>query len=86
MTFACFANALQTTKVSNSVSIDKAHVKALLGLARSDRERELIRYSVFKASGLSATSARKKFGFESMYARSHRVARAIAVFTKQLML
>ena len=57
--FACFANALQDTTASRSLTIDKGHVKALLGLARSDRERELIRYSVFKSSGLSATAARK---------------------------
>ena len=36
--FACFVNALQTTKASESLTIDKAHVKALLGLACSDRE------------------------------------------------
>ena len=75
--FACFANALQTTRQSRSLTIDKAHVKALLGLARSDRERELIRYSVFKSSGLSATAARKTFGFESMHVRSSRVESAI---------
>ena len=43
MKFACFANALQTTKASQSLPIDKAHVKTLLGLACSDREREIIR-------------------------------------------
>lgn len=76
MKFACFADALQGTRTS-SPTIDKTHVKALLGLAQSDRERELIRYSVFQSSGLSATATRKKFGFESMHVRFRRVTAVI---------
>ena len=53
--------------------MDKNKIKALLGLATSDRERELIRYSVFNASGLTQTSARKQFGFEGMDARAENV-------------
>ena len=52
-------------------------MKALLGLAQSDRERELIRYSVFKASGVSSTTARKSFGFEQMNHRAKCVESAL---------
>ena len=58
-------------------TIDKTHIKALLGLAQSGRERELNRYSVFQSFGVSATAARKTFGFESIYVRSRRVAAVI---------
>lgn len=65
--------AIQSTKsVSNSKT-----TPSILTLAQSDRERELIHYSVYKASGLSATSARKTFGFERMTERSHQVEQAI---------
>ena len=67
--FACFAEAL-VHRVRLQPTIDKTEVKAILKLAQSDRERELIRYSVFKASGLSTTAARKTFGFEKMRERS----------------
>ena len=62
--FACFAEALLCSEHSSIPTVHKAEVKALLGLAQSDREQELIRYSVFRASGVSSTSARKSFGFE----------------------
>lgn len=54
--------------------MDKNKIKALLGLATSDRERELIRYSVFKASGLTQTGARKQFGMDT---RAERVEKCI---------
>ena len=45
-------------------------------LAQSDRERELVCYSVFRASGLSYTAART-FAFEGMKGREVRVMKAI---------
>lgn len=60
-----------------SRGVEKSEVKALLGLAQSDREKEVIRYSVFKASGLTPTAARKQFGFERMHERSERVQECI---------
>ena len=56
--------AAKTT--SKTIGLDKAKVKSLLGLARSYRERELIRYSVFKSSRLTLTGARRCFGLERM--------------------
>ena len=60
-----------------SSAIGKTEVKKLLGLARSDRERELIRYSVCKSSGVSSTAARKLYGFEKMQERVERIQEAL---------
>lgn len=43
----------------------------------TDRERECIKYAVFKASGLSASAARKFYGFSDMSRRVDRVEQAI---------
>ena len=53
--------------------MDKPLIQSLLGLCQSERERECVWYTVFKASGLSATQARKQFGFESMSQRTKKV-------------
>ena len=74
--FACFAEAL-VQRVHSQPTIDKTEVKAILKLAQSDRERELIRYSIFKASGLSSTATRRTFGFEKMSDRSKLVESAL---------
>ena len=45
--FAHFAEVLFSAhKLSQSTGINKSEINALLGLAQSDRERELIRYSL----------------------------------------
>ena len=75
--FVHFAAAVQSAKPVANAAISSSEVKSILSLAQSDRERELIRYSVFKASGLSVTAARKAFGFQGMDVRSHRVEEAI---------
>lgn len=72
--FAHFSEAIfRSRSPSLPVGMDRSKVKALLGLARSDRERELIRYSVFKTSGLTSTGARRQFGFERIHERTERV-------------
>ena len=62
---------------SKELGFDKSKVKALLQLACSDRERELIRYSVVKASGLTSKAARRHFGFEQMDKRVDRVEQCL---------
>ena len=52
----------------------KDHLGQLLALAQSDRERECIKYAVFKTSGLSASAARKFYGFSlKVYIRCYAV-------------
>ncbi len=57
--------------------LDKGCVRMLLKLAQSDRERECLKYAVVKASGISATEARRRYGFENMTTRLARVEKAI---------
>ena len=45
-------------------------MKELLSFAKSDREREVLRYSVYRASGLTSSAARKLYGWERMSDRS----------------
>lgn len=61
----------------NPQGLEKGCVKMLLTLATSDREREVMRYAIFKASGMSATRARRQYGFECMVEHSARVQEAI---------
>ena len=63
--------------VSSGPQMTKDHLGQLLALAQSDRERECIKYAVFKTSGLSASAARKFYGFSDMTQRTDRVERAI---------
>ena len=76
-TQALIRSVMQKNSCSNSEPISKDVVKSLLGLCQSDRERECLRYSVFKASGLSATQVRKRYGFQSMNNRSKLVDNAL---------
>ena len=58
-------------------TITKDQLNGLLTLAQSDREKECIRYAVFKSSGCTSTKARIRFGFENMRARAAKVERCI---------
>ena len=62
---------------SSSPQMTKDHLGQLLSLAQSNRERECIKYVIFKTSGLSASAARKFYGFSDMTQRADRVERAI---------
>lgn len=46
-------------------------------MATTDRDRELIRYSVYKASELTSSGARKQFGFNSIQERANHVEECI---------
>ena len=74
---ALIKTIMQKNNSSNSDPISKDVVKSLLSLCQSDRERECLRFAVFKGSGLSATQARKRYGFESMSRRSKAVEDAL---------
>ena len=60
-----------------SLSINKKEVQELLLLSSSDRERETLKYAIFKVSGLTPTGARKKLGFGDMPERAARIEVAI---------
>ena len=55
----------------------KKKFRQILSFAQSKREREVIKYAVFKSSGLSATAARKQLGIEDMSRRVSAVEDAL---------
>ena len=57
--------------------MERSCVKMLLNLAQSDRERQCIRYAVFKASGITPTQARRIYGFDSISQSASKVDEAI---------
>ena len=65
---------LYETKQLREVRLSKNELQDLLKLAQSDRERECVRYAVWKASGLSAKGARKHFGFGNITERAEKVS------------
>ena len=70
----------QTTLVakgSASQGIERSFMKMLLNLTQSSRERECLRVAIFKASGISATKARRLYGFEKMDERAVIVEQSI---------
>lgn len=72
-----FLSSLQQTQKDSQCSLSKSHLKDVLKLATDDRERACIRYTAFKASGLSATAARKHFGFDNLTIKTKAVEEAI---------
>ena len=60
-----------------SATISKEELKNILRLAGSDKERECISYTAFRASGLSQTVARRFLGLENMNYRADQVQAAL---------
>ena len=57
--FAQFLHAFVSNLCPKSQpAMDKRQVKSLLQLAQSSRERELIRYTVYKSSGVTQSTGR----------------------------
>ena len=75
--FLCLLNSFHLDKFSKTVAMSKQQLKNILSLAQSDREKEIIRYTAVLSSGLSASSARKHFGLDSVSQRSNKVDDAI---------
>ena len=71
------AHSLHQTSASNAPPITKAELQRLLSFAQSQREREQLTYAVFKATGLSATAARKHLGIHNITQRASQVEDAL---------
>ena len=70
--FSHFAEQL-FLKSPQPIGIGKGEVQELLKLATTDRDRALIRHSVYKTSGLTSSGARKQFGFDSIQERADHI-------------
>ena len=57
--------------------VNKKEMQNLLLLASSNRERETLKYAIFKVSGLTPTAARRELGLGDMRERTARVEDAI---------
>ena len=66
-------------KLCNGVmpGLSMEEVKQLLSFARNHRERELLRYSIYHASGVTSSTARRIYGWEKMSERSINVKEAL---------
>ena len=51
-------NGLANTLTPKGTSLEKSMVKILLSITQSDRERECVRYAIYKASGMTPTAIR----------------------------
>ena len=60
-----------------NVTLTKSDMRDLLCLATSNRKSELLKYTIWKASGLSATGVRKVYGMQQMIERGDRVQQCI---------
>ena len=72
-----FLGALATKRETNTPSLSKTDLNSLLLLAQSDRERELVKYTAFRASGMTKSSARRHFGFQNLSERVSKVEECI---------
>ena len=63
---------------TNQKIMERSCVKMLLGFAQSDRERQCICYAVVKASGISFTAARRRYGFSSISQSVAKIEEAIS--------
>ena len=72
--------AFLNTKLSQSKAqrgFSKHELKQLLSIAQSEREKECIRYAVYKAPSITPSQARRQFGLESMRTHALRVETCI---------
>ena len=60
-----------------TATLEKSMVKMLLSIAQSDRERECVRYAIYKASGMTPIAIRRAFGFENMKLRETKIEEAV---------
>ena len=64
-----YLESVQWASETATPAMTKDHLRQLLTLAQSDRERECIKYAVYKSSGLTPSAARRLYGFEEMSRR-----------------
>ena len=58
---------------SPSTCISKDDLQRIVQLAQSDREREIMKYAIYKTSGLTPTAARRELRLENIAERAARV-------------
>lgn len=64
-------------KKKANVGVSKPELKELLSLVTNEGDRECVKYTVYKASAITPTQARRLFGMDCMKTRSLKVETAI---------
>ena len=80
--YLLIASLASSFKGSNPKVMEKSCVKMLLSLAQSDRERQCIRYAILKASCITPTQARRRYGVSSISQSAAKVEEAISDVVK----
>lgn len=78
--YSVFQSLLMTRtqqKSDQKVNISKDELKELLYLSETDSQKEILKYIVVKASGISSTQAKKSYGFSDVRKRSDKVEGAL---------
>ena len=75
--FLHLLNAFHLKQSCEKLAMTKTQLKSVLSLAQGHRERELIRYTTVAAAGLSASGARKHYGFNGFNKRVELVENAL---------
>ena len=78
--FSILLNAFHLKQSCEKLAMTKTQLKSVLSLAQGHRERELIRYTAGAAAGLSASGARKHYGFDGFNKRVELVENALKQF------
>lgn len=76
--FLHLLNSFHHEKYKKKLALTTQELQGIPSIAQSDSEREAVRYTAFKVSGLSATGARKHYGFHAISERAVGVKDAIA--------
>ena len=63
--------AVQMIDKGNGISRDE--LKQLMAITQTEREKELIRYAVYRSSNVTSWQARRLFGFENVHELSQRI-------------
>lgn len=77
LNYSAIIGFIANQKPKREVGMTKTELKQLLVIATTEKERECIRYAVYKASNLTPTQAKLHFGLDSMKSRALKVQECI---------
>lgn len=77
LNYSAIITFIANQKPKREVGMTKSELKELLKIATAEKERECIRYAVYKASNLTPTQAKLHLGLDNMKSRALRVEECI---------
>ena len=64
---------LRVQMIDNGNRISRDELKQLIAITQTEREKELIRYAVYRSSNVTSSQARRLFGFENVHELSRKI-------------